>query len=452
MWTVRFKGCCLVTPASPTWLGSLALSEWDQIGTITHVPTIYFYRPSPNWSSSTSDSIANTLKESLSRALVPFHPLAGRLRWIGAGRLELDCNAIGVQFIEAQTESKLDDFGDFTPSPKYDNFIPMVDYSLPIHELPLLLVQLTRFSCGGICLSLNISHAVVDGQSALHFISEWARLARGYPLETVPFLDRKVLRAGEPPVALPRLGHSEFDHPPLLIGQLDTVEERKKPTTVSILKIPKYVVEKLKEMANDGLDSRHRAYTRYETLTGYVWRCACKARKHKNEQPTALGVCIDSRRRMKPPLPEGYFGNATLDVIAMSTAGELVSKPLRFAASKIREAIEKVTDEYVWSAIDYLKNQPDLTRFQDLHALGSDQGPFYGNPNLGVVSWLTLPMYGLDFGWGKEIYMGPGTHDFDGDSLILKDPNEEGGLLLALCFQVEHMEAFKAHFYKDIIY
>ncbi|KAH7544692.1 hypothetical protein FEM48_Zijuj01G0012700 [Ziziphus jujuba var. spinosa] len=352
--------------------GSLALSEWDQIGTITQVPTIYFYQPSPNWSSSTSDSIANTLKESLSRALVPFHPLAGRVRWIGAGRLELDCNAIGVH--------------------------------LPIHELPLLLVQLTRFSCGGICLSLNISHAVVDGQSAFHFISEWARLPRGDPLETVPFLDRKVLRAGEPPVALPRLRHSEFDHPPLLLGQLDTVEERKKPTTVSILKIPKDVVEKLKEMANDGRHSSRRAYTRYETLTGYVWRCACKARKHKNEQPTALGVCVDSRRRMQPPLPKGYFGNAALDVIAMSTAGELVSKPLSFAASKIREAIEKVTDEYMWSAIDYLKNQPDLTRFQDLHALGSDQGPFYGNPNLGVVSWLTLPMYGLDFGWGKEIY------------------------------------------------
>ncbi|KAF3452760.1 hypothetical protein FNV43_RR03193 [Rhamnella rubrinervis] len=451
MSTVRFKGCYTVKPAEATWTGSLYLSEWDMIGTITHVPTIYFYRPSQNWLTP-ADSIANTLKQSLSRALVPFYPLAGRLHWIGGGRLELNCNAMGVQFIEAESDSKLDDFGEFSPSPKYNLLIPTVDYSLPIHDLPPLLVQLTTFSCGAICFSLTISHAVVDGQSALHFISEWARLARGEPLETVPFLDRKALRAGDPPIGLPRLDHSEFDHPPLLLGQSNNVEERKKKTTVSILKVSKPQLEKLKEIANEDRHSHIRAYTRYETLAGYVWRCACKAREHSAEQPTALGVCVDSRSRMQPPLPRGYFGNATLDVVATSSAGELVTKPLGFAASRIRETIEKVTNEYVWSAIDYLKNQPDLTRFQDLHALGSDHGPFYGNPNLGVVSWLTLPIYGLDFGWGKEIYMGPGTHDFDGDSLILPDDRGgDGSLLVALCFQAQHMDAFKQYFYGDIL-
>lgn len=450
MLRVRSKGCYTVKPAEATWSGSLCLSEWDMIGTITHVPTIYFYRPPPNWLT-LADSIANTLKESLSRALVPFYPLAGRLRWIGGGRLELICNAMGVQFTEAESDSKLDDFGEFSPSPKYHQLIPAVDYGLPIEDLPPLLVQLTTFSCGGVCLSLNISHAVVDGQSALHFISEWARLARSEPLEMPPFLDRKVLRAGNPPIELPRLDHSEFDHPPLLLGQSDNVEERKKNTTVSILKVSRAQVEQLKQKANEGRQGHIRAYTRYETLAGYVWRCACKARKHRAQQPTALGVCVDSRSRVQPPLPKGYFGNATLDVIATSTAGELVRKPLAFAASRIREAIEKVTNEYVWSAIEYLKNQQDLTKFQDLHALGSDHGPFYGNPNLGVVSWLTLPMYGLDFGWGREIYMGPGTHDFDGDSLILHDDRgEDGSLLLALCFQVEHMDAFKDYFYCDI--
>jgi shikimate O-hydroxycinnamoyltransferase len=97
-----------------------------------------------------------------------------------------------------------------------------------------------------------------------------------------------------------------------------------------------------------------------------------------------------------------------------------------------------------------LKNQPNLTRFQDIHALGGTEGPFYGNPNIGVVSWLTLPIYGLDFGWGKEIYMGPGTHDFDGDSLLLPSPNGDGSVILAICLQVAHMEAFKKYFYEDI--
>lgn len=428
-------------PINPTKASRLSLSEWDQIGTITHVPTIYFYKPSSVWLAPT-DSIISTLKDSLSRSLLSFYPLAGRLNWIGNGRLELDCNDNGVTMIEAESKLKIDDLGDLSPSPIYQYLVPVVDYSLPINEIPLLLVQLTKFQCGGISLSLTISHAVVDGPSALHFISEWARNARGEPLARVPFLDRKILRAGDPPISKPLFDHKEFNLPPMLLGESNNFEERKKKTTVDMLKVSKEQVEKLKMKANEGKDlENERGFTRYETLTGHVWRSACKARGHKPEQPTALGVCIDSRSRMKPPLPEGYFGNATLDVIAVSSSGELILKPLSFASSKIREAIEKVTNEYVVSGIDFLKNQKDLTKFQ---------GPFYGNPNLGVVSWLRLPIHGVDFGWGKEIYMGPGTHDFDGDSLLLPSSEGDGSLILAICLQVVHMEAFKKYFYEDM--
>ncbi|XP_065858450.1 spermidine hydroxycinnamoyl transferase [Euphorbia lathyris] len=447
---VTIKNSYTVKPINPTKTGRLSLSEWDQIGTITHVPTIYFYKPSSIWLTQ-PHSIINTLKDSLSRALVLFYPLAGRLNWIGNGRLELDCNNNGVTMIDAESHSKIEDLGDLSPSPTYQYLVPVVDYSLPINELPLLLAQLTKFKCGGISLSLTISHAVVDGQSALHFISEWARIARGETLGKLPFLDRNILRAGDPPVGKPLLDHKEFDLPPLLLGESNNLDERRKKTTVDMLKVTKEQVEKLKMKANEGKDlDKERGYTRYETLTGHVWRSACKARGHKPEQPTALGVCVDSRSRMQPPLPDGYFGNASLDVIAVSKSGVLISKPLSFASSKIREAIEKVTNEYVISGIDFLKNQKDLTKFQDLHALGGDDGPFYGNPNLGVVSWLRLPIHGLDFGWGKEIYMGPGTHDFDGDSLLLPSHQGDGSLILAICLQVIHMDAFRMHFYEDI--
>ncbi|KAK7329762.1 hypothetical protein VNO77_23941 [Canavalia gladiata] len=452
---VTFKACYTVKPMDPTWSGHVALSEWDQIGIITHLPTIYFYRPSQNWLTPDSN-IATTLKDSLCRVLVPFYPLAGRLHWIGNGRLELDCNAKGVHFIEAESSSTFNDLGDFSPSSEYHHLVPTLDYTLPIHELPLVLVQLTRFKCGGICISFTISHAVADGPSALHFISEWARVARGESLQTVPFFDRKVFRAGEPPLVPPpkSYAHMEFSPPPLLLGQSDNTEERKKNTTVAILKLSKTQVETLKKKANESWHrpSNGRGYTRYETVTGHVWRSACKARGHEKDQPTVLGVWVDSRSRMQPPLPEGYFGNATLVVVATSVAGDLVSKSLGYAASRIREAIEKVTDEYVRSGIEFLKKQEDLTKYQDIHhAVGCDNGPFYGNPNLGVVSWLTLPIYGIDFGWGKEVYMGPGSHDFDGDSLLLPGPDGDGSLLIALCLQVVHMDAFKNHFYEDIL-
>lgn len=57
---------------------------------------------------------------------------------------------------------------------------------------------------------------------------------------------------------------------------------------------------------------------------------------------------------------------------------------------------------------------------------------------------------GLILGGGKEVYMGPGTHDFDGDSLLLPGPDGNGSMLVAICLQEVHMDAFKKHFYQDI--
>uniref|UniRef100_A0A5B7AWD0 Putative spermidine hydroxycinnamoyl transferase-like n=1 Tax=Davidia involucrata TaxID=16924 RepID=A0A5B7AWD0_DAVIN len=430
----------------------LPVSDCDQFMAITHAPTIYFYRPTTT--SFSVPSAIQTLKNSLSQALVHFYPLAGRLHWSGngGGRLELECNAMGAQLYEAESVAKINDFGDFRPTPELRALIPSVDYSStsPIHELPLLLVQLTKLSCGGVSLGLALSHIIIDGASALHFIAEWARIARGEPLDMLPFLDRTLLLAGDPPTP-PRFDHAEFSPPPLLIGQSDNTEERKKETTVTILHLSKNHVEKLKNTANDGRASGVRAYSRYEAVAGHVWRCACKARKNESEQSTKIRLAVNIRNRMRPPLPRGYFGNAVLITLATSRAGELVSRPLGYASSRVREAVEMITDEYVRSALDFVRSQSDVTPFRTSHTVGCTQGAFYGNPNLVITSWIGLPFYGVDFGWGKEIYMGPGALGFDGKCFILSGHDEDGSLLIPLRLQVARMEAFKKFFYEDII-
>ena len=169
----------------------------------------------------------------------------------------------------------------------------------------------------------------MDGQSALHFLSEWGRIARGESLEIVPFLDRRVLWAGEqlPPFASsPQYEGEEFEEPPLLIGETDCVEERKKETVVAMLKLSKSQLQKLRSKVNTSeYADPARGFTRYETVTGHVWRCACKARGHSPEQPTGLVISVDARSRVQPPLPRGYFGNATHDVVAASISGTFLS-------------------------------------------------------------------------------------------------------------------------------
>ncbi|KAK4369195.1 hypothetical protein RND71_012987 [Anisodus tanguticus] len=198
---VSLKNHWVVKPSEPTWNGTVSLSETDQTYSVVHVPTTYYYRLICQ-----DNSVTSIIKSSLSKALVHFYPLARRLRWIDGSRLEIDCDASGVVLTEAETDIKLDDLGRFSLSdPDHISLFPQIDYTVPISQLPLLFVQLTKFQCGAIAPSVAMSHAVADGQSALHFYSEWARLARGEPLMFAPFHDRKVLRAGEPAVASPTL-------------------------------------------------------------------------------------------------------------------------------------------------------------------------------------------------------------------------------------------------------
>lgn len=465
---ITFKNSCLVKPAEPTFEGPFPLSVWDQIGCVMHVPTIYFYEPKYQ---SPADTIFKSLQSSLSKVLVHFYPLAGRLRCLRGGRLELNCNSAGVELVEAESDAILADLGDFSPSPEFNRLFPCIDYKdTSLEDLPLLYVQLTKFRCGGISLSLSVSHAVVDGLSALYFVSEWARIARGEDAllgrDSVvrrPFLDRKVFQAARGDYYDKNDNYDEHDRynftqPPILIGESSNESERKKKTSTAMLKLTKNQVETLKKQANAcayayAACMEVPCYTRYEVITAQMWRAACKARKLVNEQATILGICVDIRKRIEPALPEGYFGNAIIDVTASGFSGEIISQPLSYAASKIRAAVTQVTDEYVRSAMEFMENQEDISRFQDLYAMKNGEGPFYGNPNLVVVSWITLPLYDQDFGWGKEIWMSPGTHESDGDCLIIPagGQHDDGALAVAVCLQDCHIEEFRKFFYADIV-
>ncbi|XP_059636696.1 spermidine hydroxycinnamoyl transferase-like [Cornus florida] len=446
---VSLKDSYIVKPAEQTPNDLMCLSDCDQTKAITHAPTVYFYRPTSKFDDTPSP--IDILRDSLSKALVVFYPLAGRLHLIGGrGRLELHCNSMGALLLEAESETKIEDYGDFAPTPQIRALIPSVDYNLPIHELPLVLVQLTKFSCGGISIGLGISHVLVDGWSALHFVAEWSKIALCEPSDSPPFHDRSLLLLAN---GSPRFDHIEYNPPPLLIGHSDNLEERKKETVVNMLKLSKDQIDKLKKRANEGKSSDEkngRGYSRYEAVAGHMWKCACRARKLKSEQQTNLYVAIDLRNRLKPALPKCYFGNAATRTAAIGVSGLIVSEPLCYASSKIREAIDRMTDEYLRSSLAFLRCQEDVSRYRNFHTVGCTQGAFYGNPNLEITTWAGLPVYGADFGWGKEIHMGPGSIGFDGKSFILPDHDEDGSFIIALRLQVPHMDAFRKFFYEDI--
>ncbi|XP_059462798.1 hydroxycinnamoyl-CoA:piscidic acid hydroxycinnamoyltransferase-like [Corylus avellana] len=390
---ITFKSTCMIVPNEPTPNGLLLLSECDQVMQWTHAPLIFIYKPNNNTIKPFS---IETMKNSLGRALVHYYPLAGRLHWIEGGRLQLHCNAMGAQLTEAYSESNLDEFGDFTPNGIIQHLFPRVDYSsTSIEERPLLLVQLTRFPCGGLCVGIAISHIVVDGWATLNFTNAWAKLARGEDLgcDEMPFHDRTMLRSHEVPPVRPRFEHISFTKPPLLIGCSDTKAEQEKETSAVLLKVTKEQIEVLQKKANQNMVLA-RPYSRYEVVAGHIWRCACKARANDDCQPTRVSFSTDCRNRFKPPLPQGYFGNVIFTAVTSPCLyADLLSKPLSYAAGKLREAIERVTNEYITSALDFITSQKDVAPLRkNFHIRGYTEAPFLGNPNVFIGSWINLPL------------------------------------------------------------
>lgn len=205
---------------------------------------------------------------------------------------------------------------------------------------------------------------------------------------------------------------------------------------------------------NTGTSSR-RPYSTFEVIAGYLWRCVSKARyeKGKSDQPTRLSALVNCRNRMRPPLPDGYAGSAVLPTVTPTCSfAEIMQNPSSYAVGNVGEAIERVTGEFVESALDHIAKEKDinLVKYNIYYpAPPVHKGHYKGNPNLFVVSWMNFSYKDADFGFGKPLYFGPGFMDAEGKAFVMNKANGDG-LIVAISLEASHMDAFKKFFYGDI--
>ena len=127
----------MVPPIEPTPERVLWNSNVDLVIPRIHTQSVYFY---PN---DGSDGFFNheKLVEALGKTLVPFYPMAGRLKRGVDGRIEINCNGEGVLLVEAEADAEVADFGEFAPDPRFQQLVPQVDYTQDVSSYPLLCLQ-----------------------------------------------------------------------------------------------------------------------------------------------------------------------------------------------------------------------------------------------------------------------------------------------------------------------
>ncbi|XP_027341329.1 spermidine hydroxycinnamoyl transferase-like [Abrus precatorius] len=445
------KASYTIIPNEPTPNGRLWLSDYDHYTRPGHTPLIYIYR-----AKHIHKNAIERMRSSLSKILVHYYPIAGRLSLTQSGRIELDCNTKGVTLLEAESTKSFDEYGDFSPSMPIKELVPTIDYTQPIESLPLLFIQVTRFQGDqGLAIGLAVSHPVGDGITWIHFLNSWAKVAKGDTLEPheMPFLDRKILKFPHQ-TSPPHFDHPELKTLPLLLGKYDSIDEQKKKTSSILLKLTSNQVEILKKMANDGsMKEGSRPYSRYEAIVAHIWRCASKARELDENQPTIVRFNVNFRNIINPPLPRNYFGNVLAPTVTPTCyVGDIISNPLSYAAQKIREATELLTNEYIRSQMSVIVGEEKLDCIKALFLGQGEHGnaPFGGNPNLHITSWMSMEMYEADFGWGKPVYFGLGYLFPQDRGIVILSPEERGSIIVNMHFQIAHIPLFKRFFYEDI--
>ncbi|KAK8294161.1 hypothetical protein V6Z11_D06G237300 [Gossypium hirsutum] len=348
-----------------------------------HVPLPFFYKPN----GSSDFCKPQVLQEALSKTLVQFYPMAGRLGRDENGRLEMLCNAEGVLWIEAETTSAMDDLDGLTPCSKLRKLVPTADYSGDISSCPLIMAQVsTTLKCGGVSLGIATHHTLTDGTTDFHFINSWSEMARGLPqISMPPLIDRTLLRAR------------------ITQNQLNTLK------------------------AKSWEHGNKTNYSTYTILAAYIWRCATKARGLSYDQPTKLNMPIN-----------GLFAAS---LIALS--GNLQSEPFVNTLERVHGTLKRMNNEYLRSALDYLETLPDIT-------VAMRKLDNYQCPNLHINKWTRLSIYDADFGWGRPIHMGPANVVHEGKIYILQSPTDDGSLTVVACLQTAHMKLFEKHLYKGL--
>ncbi|XP_004494470.1 acyl transferase 4 isoform X2 [Cicer arietinum] len=379
MFVIRTKRG-LVKPAKDTLFTTLDLSIIDKLPVLRcNFRTLHVFRHGPE--------AARVIREALSLALVPYYPLAGRLKEFKPRCLQIECSGDGVWYVEASTDCTLDsvNFFDDMQSISYDNLLPD-DIPEIEHIDPLVQMQVTQFSCGGFVIGLVFSHSICDGLGAAQFLNAVGELARGLDKPTIePVWHRNFSLAPQPP-ALPK--RPPADSPQMPHYKLEHAN----------IDIPMDQINRLKKEFQQVTE---RSCSTFDIVASLFWSSRTKAINFDPNTQVKLVFFANCRHLMEPPLPNGFYGNCFFPVTTTASCESLrkahniveVVKLIQVAKAKLHSEFGK-----------YLKGE-HLKVDNEVK-----EDPFAPTPNYATLfmsEWGRLGFDHVDYKWGPPVHVVP---------------------------------------------
>lgn len=395
--------------------------------------------------------LISLLKRALSKTLTHFPALAGRLTTDADGYVYIACKDAGADFVHATaTHISLRDilFPLHVPDAVKDFFAFDGIVSYEGHFKPILAVQVTELA-DGVFIGCAVNHAVVDGTSLWNFFNTFAEVcSKGATRITrVPDFSRESVLISPAVLKIPDDGLKvtfdvdaplkerifSFSRESILRlkaktnnkkwnscsnGGIDAVElmgkQRNDPINGKITSIIENWLGKKTETETESPNSTVEISS-FQSLCALLWRTVTRARKFPSTKTTTFRMAVNCRHRLEPKLNPYYFGNAIQSIPTYATAGEVLSRDLRWCAEQLNKNVQAHDNDMVRSFVKIWEQDPRC------FPLGNFDGAM-----ITMGSSPRFPMYDNDFGWGKPIAIRSGrANKFDGK--ISAFPARQGG-------------------------
>ncbi|KAL0407611.1 UNVERIFIED_CONTAM: Brassinosteroid-related acyltransferase 1 [Sesamum radiatum] len=266
--------------------------------------------------------------------------------------------------------------------------------------MPLVAAQVTKFDCGGYSIGIGISHSVFDGISAFDFLRAWASQCQA-PISTSqiykPVHERGTLLVDkDSSTATNSVNPTAIDHLYQLIRQAAPDHPNQETNTLVLrtFHLSSAMIENLrKKFWGEKRDKF--SCSSFELLAAHLWKVRTKVLGVERERKVCLQFAVDTRKRMVPPLPKGFSGNAFVLASLVSTAGELEERSYEYIIDQIKEAKNSINHHYVDAYIKALRGPPQVATLPPL-------------PELTLISdWTRAPFHRVDFLGEAAAYASP---------------------------------------------
>ncbi|XP_072956535.1 anthocyanidin 3-O-glucoside 6''-O-acyltransferase-like [Typha angustifolia] len=422
--SVRILEISLVSPPQgsipPT---SLPLTFFDVMWLNSPPVERLFFYSFPYPTAHFIDSFLPTLKSSLSATLQSFYPLAGNLR-----RRSADAENFDIVYVDGDainfTVAECDDDDDF----------PELSTGLA-REISRLKRLATLFPDRGIAIGISVHHAACDGTTSMSFMSSWSsacRLRIHQSIASPPLIDRSL-------VSDPNGLYSIFFNDLLSMDDCEFAKSSNyaasSEVVLSSFTLTQDHIRSLKKLVMAKAEEKKASFhcSTIVVAFAYAWIGFCQARGVKNKKVVHFIFPVDFRKRIKPPLPEVYFGNCVgpcfveLDV-AKTFEEEEEEDGIFSAAEAVGRAIEGLSDG-LQGAERWLEKAKSIASKLPMSAAGSPK----------------FRVYDVDFGWGRPAKVEVVSISETG-AISMAESRGDGGIEIELALPKHQMECFENYF------